>query len=249
MIQAKCIQKFRNKQNQIYGYRLQDTRGAIKDVLADQLKIAIKNKQINIINLTLTSDNRLIDTNTNTNSNNSDNSNNDFWWLFNDSAKVNDKESLAKYFCSIADKILSMNKNEQLTYAKWCEEKLNILSRNKSFQEQFAIFWDTPSKMLDAGKTKNYQGPVFESIEMHYDIGGLAILAGKYIFDILSNNDISAINIYKIHKNSKVFNSDVIYNVAVGGALSSLTPLDYIVQSGLNINKNELYRRTFMRME
>ena len=62
MIQAKCIEKFRDKHNQIYGYRLQDTQGNLKDVTSDQLKQAIKNKQINIINLTLTSDNRLIDT-------------------------------------------------------------------------------------------------------------------------------------------------------------------------------------------
>ena len=61
MIQATCIQKFK-KNNKIYGYRLQDSQGSIKDVYADQLKTSIKNKQIEIKNLTLTSDNRLIDT-------------------------------------------------------------------------------------------------------------------------------------------------------------------------------------------
>ena len=62
MIQAKCIQKFRNKQNQIVGYRLQDLQGNLKDVTPQQLKQAIQNNQINITNLTLTSDNRLINT-------------------------------------------------------------------------------------------------------------------------------------------------------------------------------------------
>jgi len=61
MFQAKCIQKFK-KNNKIYGYRLQDPQGNTKDVTPDQLKQAIKNQQIAIINLTLTSDNRLIDT-------------------------------------------------------------------------------------------------------------------------------------------------------------------------------------------
>ena len=61
MIQATCIQKFK-KNNRIYGYRLQDSQGNTKDVYADQLKQAIRNQQIAIINLTLTSDNRLIDT-------------------------------------------------------------------------------------------------------------------------------------------------------------------------------------------
>jgi len=32
MIKAKCVQKFRDKNNHIYGYRLQDTNGSTKDV-------------------------------------------------------------------------------------------------------------------------------------------------------------------------------------------------------------------------
>ena len=63
MIQAKCIQKFRDKTGKIYGYRLIDLNGQTQDVRPENLKQAIKAKQINIINLTLTSDNRLIDTN------------------------------------------------------------------------------------------------------------------------------------------------------------------------------------------
>ena len=61
MIQVTCIQKFK-KNNRIYGYRLQDSQGNTRDVTPDQLKTAIKNQQITIINLTLTSDNRLIAT-------------------------------------------------------------------------------------------------------------------------------------------------------------------------------------------
>ena len=62
MVKAKCIQKFRDKHNKIYKYRLQDQQGNTKDVTPDQLKQAIKNNQITITNLTLTSDNRLINT-------------------------------------------------------------------------------------------------------------------------------------------------------------------------------------------
>ena len=61
MITVKCIQKFK-KNNRIYGYQLQDSQGNTKDVTPDQLKTAIRNNQINIVNLTLTLDNRLIDT-------------------------------------------------------------------------------------------------------------------------------------------------------------------------------------------
>lgn len=62
MIQAKCIQKFRNKSNQIIGYKLQDSQGKTKDLTPQQLKDAIHTNQIHVLNLTLTSDNRLVDT-------------------------------------------------------------------------------------------------------------------------------------------------------------------------------------------
>ena len=62
MIQAKCVQKFRDNTGKIYGYRLQDLNGKTQDVQPDNLKAAIRNKQIHIVNLTLTSDNRLVDT-------------------------------------------------------------------------------------------------------------------------------------------------------------------------------------------
>ena len=62
MIQAKCIQKFRDNNNKIYGYRLIDINGQTQDVKSDNLKKAIANKSIHVVNLTLTSDNRLVDT-------------------------------------------------------------------------------------------------------------------------------------------------------------------------------------------
>lgn len=61
MIQAKCIQKFRDNSGKIYGYRLQDINVQTQDVTPEDLKKAILNKQVDIINLTLTSDGRLVD--------------------------------------------------------------------------------------------------------------------------------------------------------------------------------------------
>ena len=63
MIQAKCIQKFRDKSNRIFAYRLVDSKGQMKDVAAESLKRAILSNQIHVINLKLTSDNRLVDIN------------------------------------------------------------------------------------------------------------------------------------------------------------------------------------------
>lgn len=62
MIQAKCIEKFRDKTGKIYGYRLIDLNNQTQDVTPENLKQAILNKQIHVVNLTLTSNNRLIDT-------------------------------------------------------------------------------------------------------------------------------------------------------------------------------------------
>lgn len=61
MIQAKCIQKFRDKNGKIYGYRLIDINEAIQDVTSENLKRAIDKKEINVVNLTLTADGRLVD--------------------------------------------------------------------------------------------------------------------------------------------------------------------------------------------
>ena len=41
MIQAKCIEKFRDNTGKIYGYRLQDINGQIQDVLT-KLTISIR---------------------------------------------------------------------------------------------------------------------------------------------------------------------------------------------------------------
>ena len=61
MITCKCIQKFRNRNNVIYGYRLVDINGKTQDVTPNDLKNAIKNSQVNVVNLSLTVDGRLVD--------------------------------------------------------------------------------------------------------------------------------------------------------------------------------------------
>lgn len=61
MVTCKCINKFRDTHNIIIGYRLKDTTGKCIDVTPDQVKVAIKNNQIAVTNLTLTSDGRLVE--------------------------------------------------------------------------------------------------------------------------------------------------------------------------------------------
>lgn len=61
MFQVRCIEKFRDANNNIIGYRLQDMNGSIKDVKPYELKQAIFSKKLYVINLKLTSNHRLID--------------------------------------------------------------------------------------------------------------------------------------------------------------------------------------------
>lgn len=61
MLYVKCTQKFRNDNNQIVAYRLQDEFGRTRDIYSDHLKIKIKSGDIVVSNLTLTQDNRLVD--------------------------------------------------------------------------------------------------------------------------------------------------------------------------------------------
>jgi hypothetical protein len=75
MVKAKCIQKFRDNSNRIVGYRLIDQCGNTKDVEANNLKYLIIAGNLDVINLKLTQDNRLIDSAENNNANNDNNRN------------------------------------------------------------------------------------------------------------------------------------------------------------------------------
>lgn len=58
-----CIDKFRDKSNKIYGYRIAFSDGTVTDYNAEGLKLLIKNKELSVNNLILSSDNRLMDKN------------------------------------------------------------------------------------------------------------------------------------------------------------------------------------------
>lgn len=60
MIKATCVDKLRDTSGHIICYALQDCNGWIQDIKSDDLKKMIKSKQIEVDNLTLTSDNRLV---------------------------------------------------------------------------------------------------------------------------------------------------------------------------------------------
>lgn len=60
MIQAKCIQKFKDFNGNIKCYVLMDIKGQTIQMSVEELKRAIAQEQIYIINLTLTSDGRLV---------------------------------------------------------------------------------------------------------------------------------------------------------------------------------------------
>lgn len=61
MIQVRCIEKIRDKNNHIIGYKIQDLTGETRTIDKARLKEAVRDKKIDIVNMALTSDNRLID--------------------------------------------------------------------------------------------------------------------------------------------------------------------------------------------
>ena len=61
VLQAKCIEKIRDKNKHIIEYKLISKDKKTISVKSDDLKSAMRSGQIEVINLTLTSDNRLID--------------------------------------------------------------------------------------------------------------------------------------------------------------------------------------------
>lgn len=62
MIRVKAVKVIRDKSKAIMGYELQDSKGMIKKLSSAELKSAIRKGKIEVINLTLTRDNRLIRT-------------------------------------------------------------------------------------------------------------------------------------------------------------------------------------------
>lgn len=64
MIQVTSIKTYRDKNNKILGYRIKDLNGKEMDITSEKLKFAIANAQISVLNLTLTSDNRLVEKST-----------------------------------------------------------------------------------------------------------------------------------------------------------------------------------------
>lgn len=62
MIKVKAVQTFRDKNNTIIGYSLADSKGNVKKMKSKELKAAIKNGKVEVVNLTLTKDNRLVHT-------------------------------------------------------------------------------------------------------------------------------------------------------------------------------------------
>ena len=61
MIKARYIEKFKDKQGRIIGYRLEDENGLTKDFKSEDIKQNIRSGNLEVINLKLTTDNRLID--------------------------------------------------------------------------------------------------------------------------------------------------------------------------------------------
>lgn len=87
MLVAKCIEKIRDKNGKIVKYRLQDKTGSQTELEAKLVKKFILESQMDVVNLQVTSDGRLVDKSE-------------------DNAKYESNEEKEKYLNSIANKSL-----------------------------------------------------------------------------------------------------------------------------------------------
>lgn len=60
MVKARCIQRFRNKNGAVYGYRIQDMNGQTMDVTPGQVRESILNNTIEYTNLIMKKDGKII---------------------------------------------------------------------------------------------------------------------------------------------------------------------------------------------
>lgn len=60
MLKVRVIKKFHDEKGILLGYTIQDITGATRNVYKDQLKQAVKSGAVDCVNMTLTSDGRLI---------------------------------------------------------------------------------------------------------------------------------------------------------------------------------------------
>ena len=60
MLKLKAVSKFYDRYGRVIGYTLSDESGKLKEVSNNDIKAAIKSGKIEVINLTITADNRLI---------------------------------------------------------------------------------------------------------------------------------------------------------------------------------------------
>lgn len=119
MVTCICIQKFRDKRGNIYGYRLKDSSGNIQDVTPDNLKCAISKGHICVTNLKLTSNNKLVGAN-------------DIQEKYNSYAALTSEKSISNLLGNTPNKpsYSTMNNNDKQAYlenrAKEIIDKTNI---------------------------------------------------------------------------------------------------------------------------
>lgn len=61
MLKVKCLEKIRNNSHRIIGYKLEDIFGNVRDIQAAKLKEAMLKGSIDVVNLTMASDGKIID--------------------------------------------------------------------------------------------------------------------------------------------------------------------------------------------
>ena len=118
MIQLNCLSKLIDEDNKIYGYRLMDYNGNIRDIKPESLKRELIAKRVTVINLKLTKDGRIVDCDRLNNSTTDD-------------SVTESQSNYAKIDRDIGDYIYDFSNNEQISVRFIVNEDLSTL-KNKA---------------------------------------------------------------------------------------------------------------------
>lgn len=178
-MKAKCILKIRDKTNNIIGYKLRDQNGNIAAVEPDKLKDAIREHKIEVVNLKLTADNRLINVAT--------------------KQKLNAYDTRAKRVETLVNKYRTLG--VPMNYIETaCSEKCIIFDKNLITSDEYVIY--IPNGVTKLGE--NFADSIKNFHSKLVIIGGNDLKDLSYAFEgcfarVLDLSNMNTSNVINMH--------------------------------------------------
>jgi len=208
-LKVKCLDKQRDKNNIIINYMLQDKNGKTIVVSPQQLKQAIYNYQVDCVNLTLTSDNRLIDSEEDKN-NTPSNTNKQLETPNKNS--VTNNETVAQNVVTTQVATVINTDHILKTFVKYDNNRISCNDENiKSWQ-------------IDA--ENQIQGVDYVSAKLSHLVSLDELIVSDRIFSISINSDIGKLCLDKIVAKTKVSFSYDVESITINSIKATKISLD-----------------------